>query len=62
MSERNNQDPDCPIGRANSAHPKLRSILSDEALFRPHHPGGIHHYVHDCSGHLMSKYEKEAAL
>jgi len=62
MSERNNQYHDFPIGQAISAHPTLRLILSDEALFRPHHPGGIHHYVHDCSGHLMRKYEKEAAL
>ena len=31
--------PGCPIGQAISAHPSLRSILFDQALFCPHHPG-----------------------
>ena len=31
--------PDCPIGRAISVHPRLRSILFDKSLFHPHHQG-----------------------
>ena len=43
--------PGCPIGRAISAHPSLRSILFDQALFRPHHPGappstGVSVWIH----------------